>query len=626
MELAFIAPYEKIQTKAQSIIATNGYPARTFRGDLYDGVAAARKALNEGAHIIISRGGTARLIREELGIDVIEVGASYFQLLSFIQDHTTAQTRIAVVGFRPFINLTQPVCDILKKQHKTFEIKDNEPIEEVFDRVTEWQPDIVIGDAVSVKTAEQYSINFHLIESSMETIVDAFDRGMLVLNNLKKHIANAEKLAAVLNFTKDGAILVNADGIIEEINQRGCTLLGNARSELLNQSFYHLFHSNELDTAILKRKTTTNIVIPYATKRFAIDYILISPDNPQSSAVIRFQQVEYIQEAGNIIRKKLRDKGFYAKYVFEDIIHRSEAMKELLQVAGQYSKTTSNIMLQGETGTGKELFAQSIHNASPIADGPFVAVNCAALSGALLESELFGYAPGAFTGALRSGKTGLFELANDGTLFLDEITEIDIYLQAKLLRALQAHEIMRIGDNKIIPTNVRIISATNKNPAGEVAAGSFRGDLFFRLNVLDLQIPALRERKPDISCLFLHYFEKFAGAKNTSAKPPSEQFLRLLTNYSWPGNVRELENLVEKYVSLQGLFNQQLIETMILKPLAIQPEASRHNATTLEEIIINTVATTYREQGHNISHTAAKLNIDRNTVKRWLAKDPTGLQ
>ncbi len=403
-------------------------------------------------------------------------------------------------------------------------------------------------------------------------------------------------------------------------------MLGKARSELLNQSFYHLFHSNELDTAILKRKTTTNIVIPYATKRFAIDYILISPDNPHSSAVIRFQQVEYIQEAGNIIRKKLRDKGFYAKYVFEDIIHRSEAMKELLQVAGQYSKTTSNIMLQGETGTGKELFAQSIHNASPIADGPFVAVNCAALSSALLESELFGYAPGAFTGALRSGKTGLFELANDGTLFLDEITEIDIYLQAKLLRALQAHEIMRIGDNKIIPTNVRIISATNKNPAGEIAAGSFRGDLFFRLNVLDLQIPPLRERKPDISCLFLHYFEKFAGTKNTSAKPPSEQFLRLLTNYSWPGNVRELENLVEKYVSLQGLFNQQLIETMILKPLAIQPEASRQSATTLEEIIINTVATTYREQGHNISHTAAKLNIDRNTVKRWLAKDPTSLQ
>ncbi len=621
MELAFIAPYELIQTKAQSIIDTNGYPARTFLGDLGDGVTAARQALDEGAHIIISRGGTARLIREELGIDVIEVGASYFQLLSFIQSNTNPQTRIAIVGFRPFINLAQPVCDILKKQHKTFEIKDNERIEDLFDRVTQWQPDIVIGDAVSVKAAEQYSINFHLIESSMETIVDAFERGVLVLNNLKKHIANAEKLAAVLDCTKEGALLVNNEGIIEEANHRSCSLLNKSRSQLIGQQFHVFFHAEELINAALNKKTVKNIVIPYNDKRFAADYVVITPQDSESSAVIRFQQVEYIQEAGNIIRKKLQDKGFYAKYVFSDIIHHCTEMKQLIKIATEFSKTTSNIMLQGETGTGKELFAQSIHNASPIADGPFVAVNCAALSGSLLESELFGYAPGAFTGALRSGKTGLFELAHGGSLFLDEITEMDIYLQSKLLRALQAHEIMRIGDNKIIPINVRIIAATNRNPVTEVAEGRLRADLYFRLNVLDLYILPLKERGEDISHLFHHYIRQYEDKYGVTIPPPAPKILSRLQHYPWPGNVRELENLAEKYACLQEIKDQELVSKALLSSISSDSSDKQVESQSLNEIIRTAVKSTYEKYDENISRTATELQIDRNTVKRWLAKE-----
>ncbi len=193
MELAFIAPYEMIQSKAQSIIDTNAYPARVYLGDLEEGVKAAKDAIAAGAQIIISRGGTARLIREQLNLEVIEVGASYFQLLSYIYEHTDATMRIAVVGFPQFLNLAQPVCDILKRSHQTFEIKDNQSLDEIFEQVIDWRADVVIGDAVSVKAAQHYSINFHLIESSMETIVDAFERGMLVLNNLKRHIVNAEK-------------------------------------------------------------------------------------------------------------------------------------------------------------------------------------------------------------------------------------------------------------------------------------------------------------------------------------------------------------------------------------------------------------------------------------------------
>ena len=621
MELAFIAPYQIIQDKARSIIATNGYPAQTYLGNLQEGVEAARQALADGAHIIISRGGTARLIREQLSVEVIEVNASYLQLLSYVVEETTANTRIAIVGFRPFLNLAQPVCDILKRNHRTFEIKDIQRMEEAFEQVVDWQPDIVIGDAVSVLTAQKYSITYHLIESSMETIEESFERGMLVLKNLKKHIANTEKLAAVLNYTKEGALLINRDGIIEEINQKACAALDLLRVDIINQPYTKFFESKELISAARALRTEKNIILSFAGKRFAADYIVISPDNTESTAVIRFQQVEKIQEAGNLLQKKLRDKGFYAKYTFDDIVHQCQEMKQLIEVAKQYSLSNSNIMLQGETGTGKELFAQSIHNASPLHDGPFVAVNCAALTGSLLESELFGYAPGAFTGALRSGKTGLFELANGGTLFLDEITEIDIYLQSKLLRALQSQEIMRIGDSKIIPINVRVISATNKGPLAEVNAGHFRSDLFYRLNVLDLKIPSLHERRQDILFLFSYCLQR------SSANPPqpSEKFQHVLERYQWPGNVRELENIVEKYISLHGILEAQTAENIILQSFNQDSSQTTLQQTgeSLDEIIKTAVVQTYRHESENISKTAERLKVDRNTVKRWLKKDIT---
>ncbi len=623
MDIAFIAPYQIIQDKARSIIATNGYPAKSYLGNLQDGVEVARQAIAEGAHIIISRGGTARLIREQLNVEVIEVNASYLQLLSYIFEETNSGSRIAIVGFRPFLNLAQPVCDILKREHRTFEIKDIKRMEEAFEKVVDWQPDVVIGDAVSVLIAQQYSINYHLIESSMETLEEAFERGMLVLNNLKRHIASAEKLAVVLNYTKEGAMLVNRDGFIEEINQKACAALSLPKIDIINQPYTTFFQSPELFSAASALRTEKNIIISFAGKRFAADYIVISPDNAESTAVIRFQQVEKIQEAGNLLQKKLRDKGFYAKYTFDDIVHKCQEMKQLIEVARQYSLSGSNIMLQGETGTGKELFAQSIHNASPLHDGPFVAVNCAALTGSLLESELFGYAPGAFTGALRSGKTGLFELANGGTLFLDEITEIDIYLQSKLLRALQSHEIMRIGDNKIIPINVRVISATNKGPLAEVNTGRFRADLFYRLNVLDLKIPSLQERREDILFLFNSYLQKTA-ASGSAIGPlmPSRKFQDALERYAWPGNVRELENMVEKYMALQGVLDTQVAEQMILKSLedSSSAETVELRRGSLDEIIKAAVIQAYHSEGDNISKTAERLKVDRNTVKRWMKK------
>lgn len=617
MDIAFIAPFERIRIKAQSIIDTSDYPARTYLGDLYKGVESARQALEDGAKIIISRGGTARLIRQHLDVEVIEVGGSINRSLAYLYEDTTKKTKIAIVGFKELMDLVEPICDILGRSYQSFEINDSTLFPRVIQEVKDWNPDIVIGDAVSFHWANDQGLNAYLIESSMETIVDAFDRAMLVLNNLNKHILNEKRLSAVLNCTKEGAALINTEGIIEEVNMQGCTLLKTERSNLIGSGFSNYFQSKELKSAFERKQESRNIILDYKGKKLAIDHIAISSDDAMSSsAVILFQHIERIQETGNAIRKKLVDTGFYAKYTFTDICHKSDIMRNLIEMAKQYSQTDSNIMIMGETGTGKELFAQSIHNAGPLAQGPFVAVNCAALSGSLLESELFGYAPGAFTGALRSGKTGLFELAHGGSLFLDELTEMDIFLQSKLLRVLQSREIMKIGDNKIIPINVRIIAATNRQPMEEVKNGRLRADLYYRLNVLDIEIPPLRGRQSDPEFLFSYFLEKGSQKRKKSIQQPSFKLLDAINKYTWPGNVRQLENFSEKYIALQDFSQHKFLHTTLTPTDFKSPENS-----TLDEMISTEVLRVYKQENGNISRTAQRLAIDRNTVKRWLKKN-----
>lgn len=225
-------------------------------------------------------------------------------------------------------------------------------------------------------------------------------------------------------------------------------------------------------------------------------------------------------------------------------------MEKLILSAQHYASSNSTILIRGETGSGKELFARAIHNASPRRDNIFLAINCTAIPDTLLESELFGYEEGTFTGANKGGKLGLFELASGGTLFLDEIGDISSTLQAKLLRVLQEHRVRRIGGNREIPINVRIISATNCNLEQMVKDGLFRQDLYYRLNVIPLYLPPLRERKEDIRLLANYLFQSTVNNINTSIKSISQEAFEKLTNYDYPGNVRELSNIIERAINV----------------------------------------------------------------------------
>ncbi len=300
--------------------------------------------------------------------------------------------------------------------------------------------------------------------------------------------------------------------------------------------------------------------------------------------LISIESMEQLQNIGWDYQKQVSQIN-RARYRFQDIVYHSEAMARVVEKAWSFAKSNANILITGESGTGKELLAQAIHNASGRKTAPFLAINCGALTESLLESELFGYEEGAFTGAKKGGKKGLFELTHGGTLFLDEIGDTPRNIQVKLLRALQEKEILRVGGNRTIPVDVRIIAATNQDLIELQSQGFFRQDLYYRLNTLPLTIPPLRRRREDIKPLFMYLVDKAMNRqqKTTRQMKLSPEAIALLENHSWPGNVRELENMVAYLLSLGALGKSQAAAIKELLALGERAPESRKGNVSINQ-------------------------------------------
>lgn len=310
-----------------------------------------------------------------------------------------------------------------------------------------------------------------------------------------------------------------------------------------------------------------------------------------------------------------------AYYTFENIIGKSKALLDVKYYAKRAAKGDSNVLILGASGTGKELFAQAIHNASRRSMGAFVKVNCAAIPVDLIESELFGYEEGSFTGAKKGGKIGKFEVADGGTIFLDEIGELPLHMQVKLLRVLQEKEVERVGGTGTIPVDVRIIAATNRNLTEMVAKRDFRLDLYYRLKVMQLTIPPLRERMEDVKVLIHHFLEKYQKLMNKEAKGVTEQAMYLLCHYSWPGNIRELENAIERALNL--IDDGEYITLMHL-PEEITGKKEQYSIRPLAEVIEeaeqNAISDCLRMTGGNKSEAAKQLGISRTSLYEKMNK------
>ncbi len=345
----------------------------------------------------------------------------------------------------------------------------------------------------------------------------------------------------------------------------------------------------------------------YITKPFQMDELVLTVRKALENRLLKKEVIR--------LRKEVE-----SRYDFHQLIGKSPSMQKIYDLIERISDSSSNVLITGESGTGKELVAKAIHYNGVRKEGPFVAINCAAIPETLLESELFGYKKGAFTDA-KSDKKGLIFEANEGTLFLDEITEMPLTLQAKLLRVIEEREVRPLGDTNSYPIDVRIISTSNRDIASLIQQGRFREDLYYRLKVIDIEMPPLRERKEDIPILVQHFIHKFSKELKKAVSSVSEDALKILLNYFWPGNVRELENIIQRAITLsqhEVILPDDLPASIIQKTDEKLFEKAMEEKFTLDQLEKEYIKRVLIETGGNKSKAAERLGLDRKTLYRKL--------
>ncbi len=423
-------------------------------------------------------------------------------------------------------------------------------------------------------------------------------------------------------------VVVNGGGIILMENNKAAELLNGGRGEVIGASCATIWGDENPFTEVIRSKKSIinhEMMFNLGNKTLRMNGS-VRPIKGEGDAIVAFLGVFEEKEAG----KNKSNTDWKAYYTFENLIGQSAIMTQTIELAKETAKMNSNTLIQGESGTGKELFAQSIHNASLYKDGPFVAVNCSAIPFGLLESELFGYETGAFTGATKGGRVGKFEIARNGTLFLDEINSMPIDMQSKILRAIQNKSIIRVGGHEEISINVRIITASNVDLWKLVQEGKFREDLFYRINVITIILPALRDRPDDILILIDHFLKHLSNQTQKELKI-EQSALELMQEYPWPGNIRELENSIERsWVIATAMQTDTITRDILLKHRGIsdfyynkssedspgERKVQKGRERKLEMLEREEIERVLIKHDWNIQKSAKVLGIARNTLYR----------
>ena len=549
-KIVFLAPNDPMYDTARAVIL-DGYGAvRLERGLLSEGVKVARQVAAEGAEIIITRGGTASAIKEAgVELSIVEVPITGFDIIRTVQAAKRHGRNIAVVAFSSMVLGVECLGPILDVDIRKYIILSEYEAEDKVLQAFADGADVVIGGVITTKAASKHAYPHELITSGHEGVVQAIKEAGRIAEARRLEKVKASLFRTVLDYAYEGIISVDHEAkitIFNPIAQRMTKLDGK---KALGQPVAKIWPDLKLDQVVASGRDDLGQVIKINNNQLLCNKVPLIVNDKVAGAVATFQDISRIQQMEAKIRQEIYASGHVASFTFDDIVGISPAITGTIHMAKEFAQTESAVLLLGETGTGKEVFAQSIHSYSRRAKGPFVAINCAALPSQILESELFGYVGGAFTGANREGKPGLFEVAHRGTILLDEIAEMDYITQGKLLRVLQEKKVVRLGSDRVIPIDVRLIAATNKNLKHLVAENQFRADLYYRLNVLRLRLPPLRERSLDIPLYAQTFLEEYAIEANRQLIF-SPEALELLARYPWPGNVRELRNIIERIAAV----------------------------------------------------------------------------
>lgn len=513
-----------------------------------------KRVLNNDGDIIIARGITYTAVKTNMpDKKFVELQVTSYDIIATIQEcgFTKKGDRIALFLLQKQHAIGTQIPSLFDCQVDVYYIEDEADITGAMEQVRRDNVDMVIGGGTSTLYAQSLGLPMLTVKSSPATILVGIKQGLELARAMNIERGRINLLQALLNTSRDAIIAVNHHGKIVAANHHSMLLLGLPKEEAWDTP--HII-DNYLPScdweSTLEHFGEKETLFPLHDKIYLISCKAVPKLHNIPLVLITLQDATEIQKKESKIRSELNKKGLVARYSFNTIKGDSPLLQKTISAARKYSLAKSNVLLTGESGTGKELFAHSIHNASNRKNQAFVAINCAALPENLLESELFGYVDGAFSGAAKGGKSGLFELAHKGTLFMDEVGELPLPLQAKLLRVLQEKEVRRVGGEAITSIDVRVISATNVDLEALVNQGKFRLDLYYRLNILAVDIPPLRQRPSDIPPAFTQWLHQIAMQYHQTTPILSSEAIAHIQAYPWPGNMRQMQNVCERLVVL----------------------------------------------------------------------------
>ncbi|AMM17333.1 propionate catabolism operon regulatory protein PrpR [Burkholderia sp. PAMC 28687] len=480
----------------------------------------------------------------------------------------------------------------------------------------------IVGPGLVTELAEKAGMKSVFLYSRA-SVQGAFETALEVARATLGETQRRRRLDQVLQHLRDGVIALAADGRIEALSGKMAEMLRLAPSQVVGKRLRDL--APEVASAVPDEPGESLETVRGAS--YVVHRSAWGDASAASGSIVTFQESVALQRMDRSVRARQRSPSLVARYTIDDLSGSTPAIEQVRQRARRYAGSDATVLIRGESGTGKELVAQGIHGESARRDFAFVALNCGAFPETLLESELFGYEEGAFTGARRGGKAGLIESAHRGTLFLDEIGEMPLPLQSRLLRVLQEREVVRLGSTEPLQVDVRIVAATHRALSERMKAGEFRADLFYRLNILNLHLPPLRERAADIAALAAQLLWRTGRVVSFDAALKAlDPVMPIFTSYAWPGNVRELQNVIER-ISLE-------LEDPAAKPLKLTPRLIRSIAPELEEETMNSnqeslkarsrklqadeIRTMLDSFGGDRGRTAKALGISKTTLWRKL--------